>query len=112
YDTLVEKGIDKERIILEEKSTNTYENFVYSKRLIESIEEGKSINNFEVAFVSSDYHILRAFAIAYKAGIHVRCISAKSPLNKLFKNYLREYLAFYPLIFNKLDVNNIEADDE
>lgn len=109
FDRLVEKGIDPERIVLEEMATTTYENFVYSRRLIEATDG--DVNSVEVAFVSSDYHILRAFFTAYKAGFHVRCVAAKSPRNKI-KYYFKEYLSFYPLVFNMLDKNSIEKDNE
>lgn len=110
FEGLVKKGIDPERILLEEKATSTFENFIYSKRLIQGVEGEDGIQKLEIAFVSSDYHILRAFFTAYRAGMHVRCIASKSPPDKP-KYYLKEYLLLYPLIFNRLDKNNIEEEN-
>lgn len=35
YDYLVQKGVDKSRLLLEDKSTSTVENIEYSMRIIE-----------------------------------------------------------------------------
>lgn len=61
---LVVKGIDKERIYIEDKSTSTEENITYSKQVIE--ENGLNPN---VAIVTSEYHTYRAGIIAQKNGL-------------------------------------------
>ena len=47
---LTEKGVDPERIILEDKSTTTFENFEYARNVIEK-HSGKKIENVRVAFL-------------------------------------------------------------
>lgn len=61
---LKDKGVAEEVIVKEDKSTSTYENFVFSKKLLDD-RLGKS---FKVAFVTNEYHIYRALGIAENAG--------------------------------------------
>lgn len=61
---LTERGIPKERIIKEERSTSTRENFAYSKELLDGYFDG----DYSVAFVTDDYHIYRASRYARMAG--------------------------------------------
>lgn len=62
---LLSKGIPQEKIIKEEKATSTYENFVYSKKILDE----KFDDNYKVCFVSNEYHIYRASSLAKIAGI-------------------------------------------
>ncbi len=61
---LVEKGIPKDKILKEEKSTSTNENFRFSKKLL----DGRFGKNYKIAFVTTDYHIYRAENIAEAEG--------------------------------------------
>ena len=83
---LVSRGIEKERIIKEDKSTTTVENF---RNALNMMASDKS-----AALLSSDFHLLRARLIARKAGLDCECVSAPSPKKELFKNYAREFFAF------------------
>lgn len=58
---LVECGIAADRIITEDQSTNTRENFIYSKKLL---PEGAS-----VGIVTNNFHMCRAMYLARKMGI-------------------------------------------
>ena len=52
---LLTLGIPEEHIIMEDKSTNTFENMTFSKKLIENIDpKGK------VAFSTTNYHVFRS----------------------------------------------------
>jgi len=55
---LLEKKIDKERILLEDKSKNTMENFKFSNELY-------NLSDKKIIIVTSDYHMFRALSIAY-----------------------------------------------
>lgn len=65
YDTLVDMGIDKESIFIEEKAENTQENIKYSYDIIEKENLNKSL-----AIVTDSYHQLRARLIANKQNIN------------------------------------------
>ena len=88
---LVSENIEKERIIREDKSTTTVENFKNAKKII---GETTGKNRPCLALLSSDFHLLRAKLIAKKAGLDCQTVSAPSPKNELFKNYIREFFAF------------------
>lgn len=60
YDILVEKGIDSNRLILEDQAHSTKENF---KNTIKMIDPNKPI-----VLISSNYHMDRAVQTAKKAG--------------------------------------------
>ncbi|MGN1304882.1 MAG: YdcF family protein [Oscillospiraceae bacterium] len=70
---LEKRGISPERIILEEKSTSTRENMIFSKALLEE----KGITG-EIAIVTNEYHLLRAKTIAKKQGLDVKCCAART----------------------------------
>ncbi|HBN38525.1 MAG TPA: YdcF family protein [Ruminococcaceae bacterium] len=88
YNVLTEKGIDPDRLYLEDKSTNTGENIAFSKQIIEE-------NNLstDIAVVSSDYHLKRATMICKKNGFdNVHRISSPSTYFDKPTFYLREVL--------------------
>lgn len=62
---LLRCGIDSGKIIKEEKATSTYENFVYSKQIL----DGLFGDEYDVAFVTNEYHIYRAGSLAKIAGL-------------------------------------------
>ncbi len=56
--------VPKEAIILEEKSTTTYENLLFSKELGEQL-----IENPRFLFVTNDYHVFRTSTYARQIGM-------------------------------------------
>ena len=52
---LTAHGVPEEQICLEDRSTNTHENMLYSKEIISQIKPGAKI-----AFFTSDFHVFRA----------------------------------------------------
>ncbi len=83
---LLSAGIEKDRIIREDKSTTTVENFKNAKKII---GDGKN----SLALLSSDFHLMRAQLIAKKAGLHCQTVAAPSPKKEKAKNYIRELFA-------------------
>lgn len=85
YDYLVAKGIDPARIITEDKSTDTSENILFSKEIINSEIDS-------VGIVSNNFHIFRAVRLAKAAGYEeVYGIGARSNRWYLPNNMLREF---------------------
>jgi uncharacterized SAM-binding protein YcdF (DUF218 family) len=64
---LQERGIDKEKIILEDKSKDTNENLKYSKEKIEAYSH-KSLDEVSVKIVTTDFHAFRSSILAKKNG--------------------------------------------
>lgn len=62
---LLSLGIPQEKILKEENATSTYENFLYSKEILDNTL-GK---NYKVCFVTNEYHVFRAGILAGNAGV-------------------------------------------
>ncbi len=70
---LVENGIPPEHILTEDKSTDTYENMLFSKRIIdEKNPEAK------VAFATTNYHVFRSGLKANRVKMHAEGMGAKT----------------------------------
>lgn len=97
-DYLISQGVDAGRIILEDKSTTTYENFEFAADIIKNYS-GKEISELSVAFLSSDYHIHRASVIAKQSGF-VNCgkVSCPTP-GKAMKRFAREYIVAFEMFY-------------
>lgn len=81
---LLEKGIDENRILLEDKSKNTVQNIQNSKALMEETYNG-------VGIVTNNFHVFRAVQIAKVQGLEGVCgIAADSNVLYLPNNVLRE----------------------
>lgn len=87
---LVDKGIPKQFIIKEEKATSTYENFQYSKELLDEYYKKRP---YQIAFVTNDFHIYRASLLAKAAGLNATHKHAPTAWYSLPMSYLREVLA-------------------
>ena len=87
---LVEKGISQERVIMEDKSATTVENFKFSKEIL---DEKLGANNYSVSYITNKFHMYRAGLIAKKTGLTASGIAAKDVYVVMFSNYPREYFA-------------------
>ena len=102
---LLKNGISEDRIILEDKSKNTVENFRFSLEKIRNSENGKNKNyenngnrKIKVLIVTNDYHIFRSKNIARKVGFdnkdyEIYGLPAKTPLISIPQSYFREFLS-------------------
>ncbi len=81
---LEEKGLERDRILLEEKSTDTEENLRFSKEL--------TGDGARIAVVSNDFHIYRAVHLARGAGFNdPQGLSARDDIRTLPANLMREF---------------------
>lgn len=94
---LLQHGVDGNRILLEDKSTDTVENITFSKKLIpDHLETGLLVTN--------DFHLYRSKSIAKDQGLSLQGIPAETPTVAIPKSYAREYLAitkYYLVTFFK-----------
>lgn len=96
---LVEQGVDENRILLEDRSTTTFENFEFGLTIIRNHSE-KPIKESRIAFLSSSYHLHRAGIMAKRSGIdNVLRVSAPTP-GEAFKRFAREYFVAYELLYH------------
>ena len=87
---LTENGVPSGQIILEEQATSSYENFRFSKALLDNHFD----SGYTVAVITNEYHIYRAEATAHKAGIdNITHVHSDTPLFNLIPNIMRECLA-------------------
>lgn len=85
---LIEQGIDKDNILIEDKSTSTYENIKDSYEII-----SKKIKNPKLAFSTTNYHTFRAGIIAKKQGLDIEGIGSKTKSYFFINAFIREYIA-------------------
>lgn len=77
FRSLTEKGIDPSRLFIEDKSTNTQQNFNYSLKILQ--ENGITDNNITV--ITNDFHEYRAGKFAEKCGLIPHSYPSKTPWN-------------------------------
>ena len=94
---LADKGIDEGRIYEEGESSTTFENLLFSKKLIEE----NNLNHANIIIITSEYHIPRAMIIAkrvYTDNTQIYAAKAKSPFPMIFPLFnagvVREFFAF------------------
>ncbi|MBY0595359.1 YdcF family protein [Bacillus bingmayongensis] len=83
---LMKQSIAEQRIIMEDRSTNTDENIEFSKSLIPA-------NKKKGIIVTNDFHMFRSKKIAEKQGLKVEGLSAKTPKPIMIQSNVREYFA-------------------
>ena len=89
YNYLVEHtDVPKEAIILEEKSTTTYENLLFSKELGEQLVE-----NPRFLFVTNDYHVFRTSTYARQIGMQGDGLGCSTASYYIPSAFIREYVA-------------------
>ncbi|WP_218943996.1 YdcF family protein [Bacillus aquiflavi] len=87
------EGLQKDRILIEDRSTSTYENLLFTKKLY-GIEKA--------VIVSNDFHLYRSVKLAEKLKIEAYPLAAETPATKKIFMYLREYAAILKMfIFGK-----------
>lgn len=90
---LVDSGISEEKIIMEDNSKNTYENFKYSKEKIERHSK-KDIKSLNIKTVTTDFHALRSSILSKRNGYkNVTFYTSKSKASFIPIYYTREFFA-------------------
>jgi len=86
---LYRRGVPREKILLEELSTSTYENLTFAKEILNiHFPDG-----FSAVLVTNDFHIYRAVQTARAVGLDVTRKGAYTDWYTWPVNYLREMLA-------------------
>ena len=91
-------GIDKSRIIIEDKSKNTVENIANAKQILDKIETKK----YSTAVITSNFHLYRARSLMEKNGLMRYGMGSKTPYPIIDAVYfIREYFSHIKLIFTE-----------
>lgn len=89
---LTAMGIGEGRLLLEDRSTSTAENFAFSKEVLRA--HGIDTDTAAIAVVTSDFHCFRAHLTAQREGLTVLDIPAEVDWLLLNANYyVREFFA-------------------
>lgn len=99
---LQDRGVNKDKIIIEDESRNTNENFEYSKEKIEE-HSHKSLKEIKVKIITSDSHAFRSSIIAKKNGYaHFDSYSSSTVWYFIPVTYTREAFAIVKsVLFDK-----------
>ena len=102
---LVNKGINPNRIIEEDKSKSTFQNLEFSKKILEE----KNADKDEVLIVTSDFHLFRAKEIADYLHIKNEGLPSKTPISLRVQYMVREFPAMIKLLLQEafLDTKDI-----
>ena len=84
---LISQGIDNKKIIIEDKSKNTFENIKFSYNLI------KEKKNSKIALSTTNYHVFRAGNIAFNQNIKLEGIGSKTKSYFWINAFIREFIA-------------------
>ena len=82
---LLEKWIDEKDILMEDKATNTYENIKFSNKLIND-------KNANIAFSTTNYHVLRAGLLATEQWLYFEWIWSKTKRYFWINAFIREFM--------------------
>ena len=85
---LIEKGISKKQIIIEDKSTSTLENMKFSKSKIDEVKK-----DAKISFSTTNYHVFRSGVIANNQGIDCEGIGSKTKWYFYTNALIREFVA-------------------
>ena len=85
---LIEKGIKEKQIIIENKSTNTFENMKFSKEKIDNVNK-----DAKISFSTTNYHVFRSGVIANEQGIECEGMGSKTKWYFYTNALIREFIA-------------------
>lgn len=85
---LIENGINENLIISEDKSTNTYENFIFTKELLQKVNPN---SDYKITVVTNNFHMYRAKYLGEQVGFE--CLGYPAPAHKstTFNFHVREF---------------------
>lgn len=89
---LINHGIDKHRILVEDLSTNTFENLKNTKQILKDVDE--------ILIITSKYHLFRSKILAGRVGFrNIYLIGSEVNASNRQKNIIREIFAVIKSIF-------------
>lgn len=89
---LEKSGIQEERILVESRSSSTYENLAFSRQVVQS-HSNLPLERLRIAFVTTNYHVLRTHIMARNMGIRLEGMASPTTFRFWPKGFLREMLA-------------------
>ena len=84
---LLSQGIPENRILIENRSTTTKENMLFSKELIDKLS-----TDYKAAFSTSNYHVFRGGLLAEELGWNLEGMGSRTKWYYWPNAYMREFL--------------------
>ncbi|WP_254660214.1 YdcF family protein [Lysinibacillus xylanilyticus] len=81
--------IPTKKILMEDQSTNTEQNLVFSKEIMDKHAQGKKYRSL---FVTNNFHVFRASIYAKKARLDAQGVGSKTALYYLPNAFTREFI--------------------
>ena len=89
---LLSHAAEDEEVLPEKESRNTYENFLFSKRILDKVDpQGR------VAFATTNYHMLRCGLLARKVGLDAEGIASSTKWYFWPNGFAREVIAIFAM---------------
>ena len=90
-DFLIAGGIPEAQILLEDSSTNTYENFTFAIDILAKYFP----DGFTSVVITNNFHMYRAGYLARHLGLEPTRFGAPTPLRTWPRNFTREFMAVF-----------------
>ena len=87
---VTKSGIPEEKILVENRSANTFENL---RNSMELIRQDTKADDPKLAFSTTNYHVFRSGVIASRQGIKAEGIGAKTKRYFWINAFIREFIA-------------------
>ncbi|MBQ3661391.1 MAG: YdcF family protein [Firmicutes bacterium] len=87
---LLAKGVPEERILCEDRSTSTETNF---RNSLELIRAHSGQEDPQIAFATTNYHVLRSGMIASSLGAHAEGVGSRTKRYFWINAFVREFIA-------------------
>ena len=100
---LTEKGVDPERLLLEDVSRDTAENLRNASELLRSLDGQQTHDAY---LVTCEFHMMRSKMLAERSGIHAYAAPAKTRPQE-YHFYLREYCS---MVIYLIELTGITID--
>lgn len=84
---LISHGAEEYEVIAEKKAANTWENMVFSKKIAEGLDP-----SCKTAFVTTNYHVLRSWMIAKRAGLDTEGLASRTKWYFWPNGFVREFI--------------------
>ena len=85
---LLSHGAETDEVFPEKKSKNTYENLLFSKKIIDELKP-----DAKIAFATTNFHVFRSGILARQAGFDAEGVSSKTKWYFWPNGFIREFFA-------------------
>lgn len=85
---LLDHGVSADAVIMEDRSTTTLQNLVFSRAIMDCLSGGAP---YRVALATSEFHAFRCAALACRLGFDAEVVAAPTRLSTWLRSFAREY---------------------